>query len=136
MTLIIMNTDELLEMPVLLRLALKSIYDKKHLTFTEERQLHKSVISWAKYLKDKKETAAVGMLGAVDEERQMGLEIIGGLLQQDNNGEFEARKELFRRHNINYKKFHKLQEAFTPEDFTKGQVTLDEHKRDNPEDYI
>lgn len=136
MTLIIMNTDDLLEMPLLLRLALKSIYDKKHLTFTEERQLHKSVIGWAKYLKDKKETSSIGVLGAVDEERQMGLEIIGGLLQQDENGEFDSRKELFRRHDINYKKFHKLEEAFTKDDFLKGQAMLHEHKRTNPEDYI
>ena len=135
MTLIIMNNEDVLEIPQLLRLALKSIYEKKRFTFNEERQLHKSIIHWADTFKLKKELSPIGELNAVDDEGQMGLEIIAGLIQQDANGEFEARKELFRRHNIDYKKFHRLPESYRPEDFKRAQRHLEDHKRTNPEDY-
>ena len=135
MTLIIMNNEDLLDIPSLLRLALKKIYDKKHFTFNEDRQLQKTIIAWSDYLCNKKGTNVTGLLSATDEESQMGLEIIGGLLQQDENGEFNGRKELFRRHNIDYRKFHRLPEAYKAKDFQEGQYHLREHMKNNPEDY-
>ncbi len=135
MTLIIINNEDVLEMPQLLRLALKSIYEKKKLTFNEERQLHKTVIHWYQYLKNAKDISPNNELNAVDSEREMGLMIIASLLKQDELGEFDKRKELFKRHNIDYKKFHRLPEAYTAKDFKEAQHHLEEHKKTNPQDY-
>ena len=135
MTLILINKDDILEMPQLLRLALKSIYEKKRFTFNEERQLHKTVLHWYDYLKNAKEISPINKLNAVDEECEMGLMIIASLLKQDELGEFDQRKDLFKRHNIDYKKFHRLPEAYTAKDFKEAQHHLEEHKKTNPEDY-
>ena len=140
MTLIKIKNKKVVNLTVLFRLALKSIYDKKNLTFHEESELHQSIVNWQNHLALQldlvKAQGFTGFVdGSIDSENQMALEIIGSFLFQDSEGKLDERKELFKRHNIDYRKFHRLPEAYKPEDFIKGKQTLEEHKRTNPEDY-
>jgi len=129
--LIQIRNKEALSLPALFRLALKSIYDHKNLTFTEEKQLHESVINWKNHLEVKRDIG----FSAEDETNEYQLLIVADLLQKDMDGMFDKRKELFARHQIDYKKFYKLPEAYDVKDYIKGQATLKEHMRTNPEDY-
>ena len=63
------------------------------------------------------------------------LQIIGAELYKDEEGQLDKRKEMFARHGISYKKFYRLPEAYDIKEFAKGQEILEQHKRDNPEDY-
>ena len=137
MSIITIKNKEVLTLPTLLRVALKSIYDKKHLTFTEEKQMHESVVKWKNHLDLRLDLNHGKMFeeGTVDSERQIALEIIGSLLHQDASGKLDKRKEMFKSHGINYKKFHRLPEVYDIKDFEKGKEILKEHMRTNPEDY-
>ncbi len=131
MTLIQIKNKDVLALPVLFRVALKSIYDKKHLTAKEQTEMEDSIIKWQNHLELRRD---IGFT-AVDEEHQMALEIIGSLLYEDSEGKLDRRKELFKRHNIDYRKFHRLPEAYKPVDFQRGQEALKDHMRTNPEYY-
>jgi len=137
---VIIKSKEALSFPALNRLALKSIYEPQNMTMTEETQLHQSIVNWANHLEVRRDLVrAKGIpdfeVGSVDYEYQICLEVIGSLLKKNEDGGLEQRKESFKRHNIDYKKFHRLPESYKAEDFARGQAILEEHKKTNPEDY-
>ncbi len=131
MVLIQVKHKEALSLPVLFRLVLKSIYDRKNFTASEGVKMMDSVLNWKDHIEIRED---MGM-DAVDRENQYRLGIIAMLLKEDEEGKFEGRKQTFQDKGINYKKFYGLPEAYVPEDFVKGQQALEEHKRTNPEDY-
>ena len=137
MELVKIKNKEALSLPHLWRVALKSIYDKKHLNFKEEKQMHESVILWTNHIELRRDMNGGEKFfdGSVDAENELKLQLIGMELYRDSKGEFDKRKELFRKHKIDYMKFYRLPEAYTNKDFAKGQEALNEHKRTNPEDY-
>lgn len=129
---ITIKNKPVLNLPSLLRIALKSIYDTKNLTNQEEDFMQKSIVNWQKHLQLQRD---IGRFGIVQKENQITLEYIGNLLYQNSMGKMEDRKVTFANHNIDYRKFYRLPEAYKPEDFVKAQEALEEHKRTNPEDY-
>jgi hypothetical protein len=75
------------------------------------------------------------LISAVEEEVLHWVEKIDDIIEKDESGKLEERKETFKRTNTDYKKFHRLPEAYKPEDFAKGQLALEKHMKDSPEDY-
>ena len=84
-------------MQYLSRLALKFIYDKENMTFNEESLMQRSIVFWNKKVN----------LGFAEKER---LQEIGWLLQRNADGKLEERKETFKRHKVDYLKFHRMPE--------------------------
>ena len=131
MSLIKIINRKVLPLPAVWRLVLKLIYDYKNMSVAEETQMRESIKHWKNHIEYKSEIG----LDAVNEEHKMMLEIIRGHIQQDMDGSLEKRKRMFRQHNINYKKFYRLPEAYKKEDFVHGEKVLQEHMKTNPEDY-
>ena len=129
--LIQVKSKDAIAIPFLFRLVLKSIFDSDNLKPGEEAQIRDSVVNWKNHLDLKKD---IGM-DAIDEENLFGLQIIATLLKGEEEGKFEKRKETFKRHKIDYKKFYRLPESYKMADFYRGQDILKEHMRTNPEDY-
>lgn len=75
------------------------------------------------------------LMSAVEEEVEYQLARINEIIAKDEAGELDARKELFKRTGTDYRKYHRLPEAYKPEDFAKGKMALEKHMKDSPGDY-
>ena len=82
-------------MQYLSRLVLRYIYDKKHMSPADVGLMERSIVFWAKNIN----------ITEIEQER---LERIGWLLRENAEGRLERRKELFKKHSINFMKFHKM----------------------------
>ncbi len=131
MTLIQVKNRTVLAIPSLFREVLRSIYALESMTPMEHDTMMYSIEGWTKHLKYKKEMG----LSAVDEETKVSLMIMMSLIKLDQEGKLDQRKAMFKEKGIDYRKFHRLSEAFTQEDFDKGARALEKHKKDNPGDY-
>lgn len=131
MTLIIVKNKQALDIPSLKVYVLKYIYERETMKPDQIRLMMESVTNWKDHLEYKR---SIGM-SAVDEENQIILEAIGMLLYKDQNGDLDERKEQFKRHGIDYKKFHRLPGAVTNEDLIRGQMALEQARKANPQDY-
>jgi hypothetical protein len=131
MTLIIIKNKEALEMTTLMRYALAYIFERESMTPDQIRSMQESIVNWQKHFEYKKELG----LSAVEEELLVSLENTCWLLNKNEKGELEDRKELYRNHGIDYRKVHNLPGAHKPVDFHNANVALDQAKQENPEDY-
>ena len=84
-------------MPQLMRLALKFIYEENNMSSAEKNLMEESIVHWNnKVTKTPEET--------------YNLQRIGYILKQNAEGALKERKKSFKKHNINYKKFHRFPE--------------------------
>lgn len=145
------------DLDVLMRLVLKFIYvytnkwddrnlraDKERMSLDEVKLMEVSIVWWAnvelKRIKQKNERklwlfkATIDQLN-LDEQKfvEEKLQIMGWMLQQNELGKFDARKEEFYYKSIDWRKFHRLPEAYTEKDFAEGQEALAEFNRKNPD---
>ena len=118
MTLVIVKNKTALDLPSLLRLVLKTIYETSKITSQDEDTIMCSMIDWKNHLDFQRESG----FGIIDEENQISLEYIGKLLKDNMDGRLDKRKELFIRHGIDYKKFYRLPGSWKPEDFERAKL--------------
>lgn len=132
---ILLRTKDKSIIPIyrLWRLVLAMVYEPEVLTPAVIDAILYSIVQYKKNFQWARNNGII--MSAVEEEVEYQLTRIDKIIAQDEAGELEARKELFRQTNTDYRKFHRLPEAFTPEDFAKGQRALDQHMKDSPEDY-
>ena len=128
MTLIVLKNYDVLSFPALLRIALKTIYDIKNITPDEMKQMQDSIVKWNKHLTLKRD---MNEESEVDKENQIYLEYIATILHNDAHGKYDKRKAMFQEHDIDYKKFYRLPEAYTPKDFHDALV---EHSKLPPDE--
>ena len=76
-------------------LAVRTVYNRKGLTSEENGLMERSIVHWSNKID-------------ISEEDLHTLQLIGKFLKQDENGEFEDRKETFKKHGINFMKFHRM----------------------------
>lgn len=133
MTLIKVRNNKIIPIYVLYRMVLDLVYAPETLSiFTVDAifasiKQYERTFNWAR---------ANGILmSAVEEEVEHVLSNINEIMEQDAQGKLEARKKLFKETGVCYKKFHRLPEAYTAQDFINGQRALEEHKKANPEEY-
>jgi len=117
MTLIQVKNKTVLAIPSLFREVLRSIYELESMTPMEHDTMMYSIEGWTKHLKYKREMG----LNAVEEESEVSLMIIMALLKSDTEGQFDLRKAMFKEKGIDYRKFHRLPEAYTAEDFARAK---------------
>lgn len=147
MTLIHIKNKKVLALPNLLRYVLKFIYDESNMSSTEIQTMQESFVDWNNTisLEDEKlfklqarDLKTFGHKITTEHkysEEKLQLENLACLLRDNDEGKLDNRKALFKNHDIDYRKFHRLPEAYTLQDFINGQETLEEHKRTNPDDY-
>jgi len=82
----------------LLRLVLLHIYEPEKLSLADEKFMQSSIISWANH-------------AMPTEEEAHYTQRLGWMLKENMEGRLEDRKRLFKEHDINYKKFHRLPES-------------------------
>lgn len=87
------------DLPTLMRLALRYVYEKKTMKAADISLMERSIIGWSKKVLPTQTEKDV-------------LQRIGWMLQKDKEGKFDRRKELFKEKGIDWRKFHKLREAF------------------------
>lgn len=134
MTLIkIKRHDQIIPIYVLYRMVLDLVYAPEKMGMAAIDGIFSSIkeyernFAWAR---------ANGILmSAVEEEVENVLMDIKKLMREDEEGALEARKQLFKDKGVDYKKFHRLPEAYNAKDFFQGQRALEEHIRENPEPY-
>jgi len=118
MTVIITKYKDALPFPALNRLALKKIYEPEKMTKEEETQLMESIVNWKNHLDLKHD---MGMFDTDDREDENMLGLICWNLKRDEDGELDKRKEWFKKHGIDWRKFHRLPEAYQESDFAKAK---------------
>lgn len=146
--LIFINTKEMIPLPQLFRLALKFIYDNKSIKYGDEARLKSSVVNWYDKIQEAKKRTAdkygiipemenieIGKKGTPVDEAEYYLQIIGSLLKKNEEGKFEPQKALFREHGIDYRKYYRLPEAYSIQDFVKAKRALERNMKDRPGDY-
>lgn len=147
MTLIVIKNKKTLTMPYLLRAALKFIYEEENMSADEIKEMMLSINHWksAIDLEDEKlkknqnhEILKFGFIITTEHkysEEKENLIAIAKFLKMNEDGELDERKASFKQHNIDYLKFHRLPEAYNPEDFENAELALEETKRAYPDDY-
>jgi len=99
MTLFKVYNRKVAALPYLVRLVLKSIYEPENFSLYEEELMQRSFINWNNRLIKREEDTDV-------------LQRLAKLIKMNEEGKLDARKAMFKEHNINYKKFHRLPEAW------------------------
>jgi len=133
------KTYHVADLPYLLRLVLRSIYDRDNMPAEDIHLMMHSMIKWNTHLKDKieqyNERFKLDGTQTTDEHSALQEYLIrlGWLLQRDADGKFERRKMLFKLHRIDYRKFHRLPEAYTPEGIAAAQEQYKKYAQKNPE---
>jgi len=92
---IIVKNKIVATLPALNYLALRYIYEKNRMSKEDIAMMMQSVIDWNK------------KVDATEDERII-LGYICTLLDKEEKGKFNERKENFKRHGINWRKFHRL----------------------------
>lgn len=108
---------KVLNLPGLIRVVLRIIYEPEKVPSVDYDVLEYSVKQWRKHLDLRKEIGYT----AIDEENEINLQCIGKLLLDNRNGVFDKRKEMFKEKGIDWRKFHRLPEAYKPVDFIKAK---------------
>ena len=96
--LIKVKNQETVSLPALVRLALKYVYERKSMSAAEERTMMEGIVAWNKHV-------------LITEREKELLMRIAWFLDKAKNGGFERRKELFKKHKIDYRKFHRQPEV-------------------------
>ncbi len=110
-------------LPQVRRMALKFIYEIQRCTRDEVTALTMALKVWDEKLRLDTE------LNRVLPAEQEDFKHIVDLLQMNERGELEQRKKTFRFHGIDYRKYHRLPEAYTAADFARGQQLAEEAQR-------
>lgn len=111
---------KVLTLPELMRAVLKHIYEPQNMSLNEIENMQRSVIAWSRKVKP-------------NEIEVEAIERIGWMLQRDQEGLFDERKRLFKEKGIDYRKFHRLPEAYSMKDFETGLRLVREWNEKNPE---
>jgi len=117
----------------LLRMVQTMVYRPESMKLVEFDIIHRSIsqlkkgFAWAR-----QENIS---MGAVEQEAENVLMEIEDLILQDSSGELDLRRELFRKHGIDYRKFCHWPEVYKPEDFIRAQEELKKTMESNPEEY-
>lgn len=82
------------DIPTLNGLVLQYVYDKENMSADNQRLMEDSVVAWNKKI-------------FKDPDIQYGIERIGWMLYHDGKGKFDRRKELFKKHDIDWTKAHR-----------------------------
>lgn len=130
------HTSVRLPIPVLVRLVLKFIYDRDHTTAQERNDMQSSLENWARYVNEKKDeiikkygltahySVPMGLKGCPIDELELHVQRMAWLLVEDEKGKWDKRKKMFKEKGIDYKKFFRLPEAYTAEDFARALEIL------------
>ena len=131
MTLIKIKNYNVLAMSSLARSVLRFIYERRKITNQEIDIMLDSIKKWKKHFDYKLEIG----FSQEDIENQECLKTLLEWLDMDAKGEFEGRKELCRRHKVDYRKLslHRLPEAYTDKDFQVAKEIKKEYDEKNKE---
>jgi len=75
--------------------AIRYVYAKKEMTSSEIGLMQKSIVDWTNKIN-------------LSEEDLYTLQTIAKLLKKNVDGDFDERKETFKKHGINFMKFHRM----------------------------
>lgn len=154
MTLILIKDRPKISMTKLMFLTLKWIYEEQTMPAQEVDQLHEGFVFWSdyfKWLKDANICVACNgtrfrfggpcmdcsgqgfVMSMAEKNLNDRLMEAAKLYQLNADGEFNKRKEMFKAHNIDWRKFHKLPGAVTAEDKHRAAEMKAEYNKNNRE---
>lgn len=122
---ILVKKKEVLDLPSLARLVLKSIFEEENMSKDEWDWMQKSIVRWKQHC---------DLTG--DEDIREILVTMAKKLQKNAEGGYDRRKRLFREHKIDWKKAEGVPGAITPKDIAEGQKIYEEYKREHPDTEI
>lgn len=151
MPLIQVKTKQVLSIPHLFRAILKHIYKPEDMSFAEEREMMDSFNNWKNAIAIEKEKLAIvraadfKLFGILDDsvspnthkyaEEEYHMERMAEMLANNLAGLYDERKINFKEKDIDYRKYHRLPEAYVTQDFAEGQAALATHEKMFPEYY-
>jgi hypothetical protein len=136
MALIIVKNMTVADLPSLTKLVLRFVYEPEKMSLDEIHLMQESVQGWIKKTKLARENnilTSINDPNSLDNEAEYILGRINWMLQKDARGEFNARKQLFKEHKIDWRKFHNLPNSRTKEDYTKANAMKAEYDKKYPE---
>lgn len=154
MTLILIKDRPKVSMTKLMFLTLKWIYEEKTMPSQDVQQMQEGFVFWNEYFNWLKEAnvcqackgtrfrfggpciecSSQGFIMSMSEKNlNERLMEAAKLYQLNTDGEFDKRKEMFKAHNIDWRKFHKLPGSVTAEDKHKAAEMKAEYDKKYPE---
>lgn len=131
MTLIKVKKYHALDIKSLVRFVLKFIYEPKNMRNEEIDFMWESIKIWKNHFKYKIEIG----LSQIDKEQQIVLLRLLQLLDDNFKGKLEGRKELVRKHKLDYRRLacHRLPEAYTHKELVQAAAMKKEYDKNNKE---
>lgn len=147
MSLIVIANKKVLSISALWELVLKSIFDTENFTFAEESSMQTSIVNWKSAIEIEDEKLAKYQAediirfgkSTIDDhkytEHKLQIQTMAKMIDDNNKGGLEEKKMFFKRHGICYRKYFRLPNAHTNEDYINGQKALQKSMEEHPEDY-
>lgn len=131
MTLLFVQPSDLMSLEKLSREVLCEVYEPEKKTYYERRAMHDAIVRWHKKIEAKRWRVEFVGGKLEDQEEWLTLASFAKMLRDNERGDFDDRKKLFKDKKIDWRKFHRLPEAYTAEDFHKGkQIGRESDKRE------
>jgi len=127
MTLIKVKNRATASLKLLTELVLRFVYEPDKMRADEILLMQDSINNWVNKIRLDKS------LERVNDQEEYILERIAWMLKKDANREFEARKQLFKEHKIDWRKYHNLPGARTAESIFKAQKIKEDYDKRYPE---
>jgi len=127
MSLIIIKNKEAYDLNTLARTALRSVYEPGKMSASDVRMMEQSVVNWAQKIELDR------TLQRVNDQEEYLLQRIGYILKRNEEGGFKERIEFFKKHSINWRKYHRFSDAYTIEGRIKALEELAKWNKRNPE---
>lgn len=105
------KNKSVINLTALNRFVLRFIYEKHLMSIDEIRAMKDGLCAWAKKIELDRD------LERLNEIEAEAIQKMGWMLQKEDEGFFENRKKLFRDKGIDWRKFHRIPEAYTQRDF-------------------
>ena len=126
--LIVIKNKEVLSLPFLRAAILKFVFEEENMSVSEVDRMKRSMCNWYEHLQYCKET------GKEHEDMEYRLMLFGKFLKDNEEGKFDAQKQMYRAHGIDYKKRFGLVLPTEKEKFI-AQGHLERAKKANPDEY-
>lgn len=98
------------------------IWEKEKMSLDAIKTMQKTVVDWKKYAEWTENTDLLFMLSHLSK-----------ILVAEEEGKYEARKQLFKEHKTNWRKVFNIPGARKIEDIVKARQMYEQYVRDNPD---
>lgn len=115
------------DLPYLYILVMRSIFERHTMKLEELKLMEESIVNWARKIELDQ------AMQRVNDREMILVQLLGKLLKQDADHDFDDKKRLYKQHNIDWRKAERVPGANTPADMARGAQLYRDYAAKNPE---